>query len=202
MNTLVGKVTRILLILAVLVGAGTLLIASGHSNELGVAGSAALPISPTKVGPVTATNVLMVYDSDSNGFGGTADMIGPEIGSVKYKQGMLGALTLTLHTDFAQPNTTYNISLTCGPSHALACGFITQGTLTTNAAGVGNASDTFTLATLQGAPFGCGSRTDHVDLIGGPLGSVLTAGALNYFVPCAPGTAPTMPTGHGDPTGK
>src|SRR5215471_21325699 len=45
-------------------------------------------------------------------------------------------------------------------------------------------------------------RTDHVDLLGGPLGSVLTAGAINYFVPCATGTAPTMPIGHGDPTGK
>lgn len=202
MNTLLGKVTRVALILGVLVGAGTLLIATGNSSQLSAASAATVPSSPTKVGPVTATSVLMVYDSDSNGFAGTADMVGPEIGTVKYRQNSVGTLTLTLHTDFAQPNTTYDISLTCGPSHALACGFLTQGTLTTNGTGVGNATDTFSLATLQAAPFGCGYRTDHVDLIGGSLGSVLAAGAINYFVPCPTGTSPTMPTGHGDPTGK
>ncbi|HKF03446.1 MAG TPA: hypothetical protein VKB49_14105 [Candidatus Sulfotelmatobacter sp.] len=202
MNTLFGKVTRIVLILGVLVGTASLLIATGNSNELSTSGSDARSLSPTKVGPVTTTNVLMVYDSDNNGLGGSTDMIGPEIGTVKYKQGAAGSLTLTLHTDFGQPNTTYNISLTCGPSHALACGFLTQGTLTTNATGVGNATDVFPVATLQAAPFGCGFRTDHVDLIGGAVNSVLTAGAINYFVPCAAGSAPTMPTEHGDPTGK
>lgn len=198
MNTLFGKVTRIVLILAVLVSAGTLLIAAGNSNE----SSAATPFSPTKVGPQKVTSVLMVYDTDSNGFGGSADMIGPEIGNVRYQQNNSGGLNLGLHTDFAQPNTTYQVFLTCGPSHALACGFIAQGTFTTDATGVANVSVLFTLATLQGAPFGCGYRTDHVDMIGGPLSSSLTAGAINYFVPCATGTAPTMPTGHGDPTGK
>src|SRR5215467_1800050 len=168
MNTLFGKVTRIVLILGVLIGTASLLIATGNSNELSTSGSDARSLSPTKVGPVTTTNVLMVYDSDNNGLGGSTDMIGPEIGTVKYKQGAAGSLTLTLHTDFGQPNTTYNISLTCGPSHALACGF----------------------------------RTDHVDLIGGAVNSVLTAGAINYFVPCAAGSAPTMSTEHGDPTGK
>lgn len=202
MNTLLGKVTRIVLVLAILVCAATLLIATGNSNEVSTDGSAARSLGPTKVGPVTSTSVLMVYDSDANGLGGSADMVGSEIGNVKYRQNSLGSLTLTLHTDFAQPNTTYDISLTCGPAHALACGFLTQGTLTTNATGVGNASDTFSIATLRGAPFGCGFRTDHVDLIGGPLGSVLTAGAINYFVPCATGSAPTMPTGHGDPISK
>src|SRR5215471_626808 len=201
MNSLFGKVTRIVLILALLVGTGTLLIATGNSNEVSGA-SAAHPLSPTKVGPVTATSVLMVYDSDGNGLGGSADMVGSEIGTVKYRQNSVGTLTLTLHTDFAQPNTSYDISLTCGPSHALACGFLTQGTLTTNATGVGNATDVFPVATLQAAPFGCGFRTDHVDLIGGAVNSVLTAGAINYFVPCAAGSAPTMPTEHGDPTGK
>ena len=201
MNSLFGKATRIVLILAVLVGTASLLIATGNSKELSTNSSAG-SLSPTKVGPVTSTSVLMVYDSDGNGLGGSADMVGSEIGNVKYRQNGLGSLTLTLHTDFAQPNTTYDISLTCGPSHALACGFLTQGTLTTNATGVGNASDTFSIATLRGSPFGCGFRTDHVDLIGGPLGSVLSAGAINYFVPCATGSAPTMPTEHGDPTGK
>ena len=201
MNTSFGKATRIMLILAVLVGTASLLIATGNSKELSTNGSAG-SLSPTKVGPVTSTSVLMVYDSDGNGLGGSADMVGSEIGNVKYRQNSLGSLTLTLHTDFAQPNTTYDISLTCGPSHAQACGFLTQGTLTTNGTGVGNASDTFSIATLRGSPFGCGFRTDHVDLIGGPLGSVLAAGAINYFVPCATGSAPTMPTEHGDPTGK
>src|SRR5215469_2540601 len=122
MNTLFGKVIRIVLILAVLVGAGTLLIAAGNSNESSVASSPASPLSPTKVGPQKVTSVLMVYDSDSNGFGGSADMIGPEIGSIKYQQNNSGGLNLGLHTDFAQPNTTYQVFLTCGPSHALACG--------------------------------------------------------------------------------
>src|SRR5579864_7256076 len=69
MNTLFGKVTRIMLILAVLVGAGTLLIAAGNSNQSSVASAPAPPLSPTKVGPQRATSVLMVYDTDSNGFG-------------------------------------------------------------------------------------------------------------------------------------
>ena len=138
MNTLFGKVIRIVLILAVLVGAGTLLIAAGNSNESSVASSPASPLSPTKVGPQKVTSVLMVYDSDSNGFGGSADMIGPEIGRIKYQQNNSGGLNLGLHTDFAQPNTTYQVFLTCGPSHALACGFIAQGTLTTDATGIGN----------------------------------------------------------------
>jgi hypothetical protein len=201
MKTLFGKVTRIVLILAMLVGAGTLLIATGNSNELSVARAAAQPLSPSKVGPQVVTSVLMVYDNDTNGFGGSLDMVGPDIGRVNYQQNSLAALVLLPHTDFAQPNTTYQIFLVCGASHALACGFISKGTLTTNATGLGNASVTVSIATLQAAPFGCGYRTDHVDLIGGPLNSVLAAGAINYFVPCAPGTAPTMPTGHGDPTG-
>src|SRR6266576_2649966 len=108
-------------------------------------------------------------------------MIGPDIGRVNYSQSSVGALTLSPHTDFAQPNTTYQIFLVCGASHALACGFVSKGTLTTNATGLGNVSVTFPLATLQAAPFGCGYRTDHIDLIGGPLGSVLAAGAINYF---------------------
>src|SRR6478736_283101 len=202
MNTLFGKVTRIVLIVVMLVGAGTLLIATGNSNELSVASAAAVPSSPTKVGPQVKTSVLMVYDNDTNGFGGSLDMVGPEIGTINYRQNSVGALTIFPHTDFAQPNTTYQIFLVCGASHALACGFISQGTLTTNATGLGNASVTFSLATLQAAPFGCGYRTDHIDLIGGALSSSLAAGAINYFVPCAPGTAPTMPTGQGDPTGK
>lgn len=175
---------------------------AGNSNELSVASAAAHSLSPTKVGPQMSTSVLVVYDKDTNGFGGATDMVGPEIGSVKFTQGALGALTLTLHTDFAQPNITYNISLTCGPSHALACGFITQGTLTTNATGVGNVSDTFTLATLRGASFGCGYRTDHVDLIGGPLSVFLPQVRLTILFLVRRGRAPTMPTGQGDPTGK
>src|SRR5215471_12099438 len=136
-----------------------------------------------------------------HGLGGPADMVGPVIGRVSYRQGSNGRLNLVLHTDFAQPNTTYQIFLVCGPAHALACGFITVGTLTTNATGVGNAGIIVSLATLQAPPFGCGYRTDHVDSIGGGISSVLTAGAINYFVSCAPGMSPSVPTGHGDPTG-
>ncbi len=198
------KVTKIVLVLTILVGTGSLLIAIGHGNQLSATSAAAVPLGPTpnlKVGPQLTTNVEMVYDTDSNGLGGGADMVGPVIGNVSYRQGSNGRLNLVLHTDFAQPNTTYQIFPTCGPSHALACGFITLGTLTTNAAGMGNAGIIVPLTTLQAPPFGCGYRTDHVDLIGGGISSSLTAGAINYFVPCAPGTSPTSPTGHGDPTG-
>jgi hypothetical protein len=194
------RVTMMLLVLAILAGASSLLISIGYAN----ASSGTTTTSPTpnlKVGPQLTTNVPLIYDTDSNGFGGGADMVGPVIGSVSYRQGSDGRLNVVLHADFAQPNTTYQTFLVCGPSHALACGFTTVGNLTTNAAGMGNESLTVSLAKLQAAPYGCGYRTDHIDLIGGSLSSTLAAGAINYFVPCASGTAPTAPTGTGDPTG-
>ena len=126
-------------------------------------------------------------------------MGGPVIGSVSYQQGSDGSLTFTLHVNFAQPNGLYGIAFTCGPSHDLACGFTTVDQFTTNGKGKADKEVTLTLDFLRAPPFGCGYRTDHIDAVG-PLFNVLTAGAINYFVPCAPGGSPTTPTGHGDLT--
>lgn len=162
----------------------------------------------TTLGPQMSTRVLMVYDSDNNGLGGPSDMAGPRMGFTFYAQNTLGGLGLAETLVYAWPNTTYHVFLTCGPSHAMACGFIDLGTVTTNANGRGTTSKSVPLATLRTAPFGCGYRTDHVDLLqtAGDLSKgFLTSGAINYFVPCAAGTspaAPTTPTGPADPSAK
>jgi len=136
------------------------------------------------VGPIKETNDLTVYDSDSGGFGGPVDMRGPEIGTVSYSQPG-GNLLLRIRIEFGQPGTTYRVFLTCGPAHGLACGFVTIGTLVTNAAGAGASAITVPAAVLEASPFGPGFRNDHIDLLRGvgDLGKgVLTAGAINYFV--------------------
>jgi hypothetical protein len=136
------------------------------------------------VGPIKVTNVLAIYDSDSGGFGGPVDMRGPEIGSVAYSQPG-GNLLLNIKIEFGQPNTTYRVFLTCGPAHNMACGFITIGSLTTNAVGAGAAAITIPAPVLQSPPFGPGFRNDHLDLLknAGDLSKgVLVAGAINYFV--------------------
>lgn len=162
----------------------------------------------TTVGPQTFTRVLLVYDNDSNGFGGPLDMTGPEVGQVRYFQDGSGSLHVRIELNFGQPNTTYDVFLTCGPSHALACGFSAIDTLTTDAMGFGASGTTVAIAVLQAPPFGPGYRSDHIDLIqvSNPS-SVLTAGAINYFVctregtPDAPeGERERVTTGEGDPT--
>lgn len=137
------------------------------------------------VGPQTSTIVSIVYDTDSGGFGGPADMTGPAIGNLSYRQDSADDLNLAFAIDFGQPNTVYTVFLTCGPAHALACGFRAVGTVSTNAVGQGNATLTVPFSVLHSPPFGPGYRTDHVDLLeaaGGFSKGVLTAGALNYFV--------------------
>ncbi len=137
------------------------------------------------VGPQTSTIVSIVYDTDSGGFGGPADMTGPAIGNLSYRQDSADDLNLAVAIDFGQPNTVYRVFLVCGPSHALACGFRDVGTLSTNAVGQGNATFTVPFPVLHGPPFGPGYRTDHIDLLrtAGDLSKgLLTAGALNYFV--------------------
>ena len=135
------------------------------------------------VGPIKETNVPMVYDSDSAGFAAPADMRGPEVGSVSYTQSAGGNLQLRIKVEFAQVNTKYEVYLVCGPAHSLACGFVTIGTLTTNAAGSGGAAINVPAGVLQSAPFGPGFRNDHLDLIGSdPRTSILSIGAINYFV--------------------
>jgi len=164
------------------------------------------------VGPIKETNVLAIYDSDSGGFGGPIDMGGPEIGSVAYSQPG-GNLLVKIKIEFGQPNTTYRVFLTCGPAHNMACGFITIGSLATNAVGAGAAAITVPAAVLQSPPFGPGFRNDHLDLLknAGDLSKgVLVAGAINYFVckrllgakAAAPVPRLMADTQSGDPLGK
>jgi hypothetical protein len=140
---------------------------------------------PSPVGPITSTTVPLVYDSDAGGFGGPVDMTGPVVGSVSYQQNGASALELAITVDFGQPGANYEVFLTCGPAHSLACGFASVGTLTTNVAGSGSATIAVPLGVLLGTPFGPGYRTDHLDLLDPAAGfakGALTAGAVNYFV--------------------
>lgn len=139
----------------------------------------------TVVGPVTTTNVVMIYDTDSNGFGGPGDMNGPAIGEVAYRQAPDSSLQLDTRLEFAQPLTTYEVFLVCGAAHSLACGFVSAGTVTTDALGAGSATLTVSTGVLLTAPFGPGYRSDHLDLlqgVGDLSKGLLTAGALNYLV--------------------
>ena len=163
------------------------------------------------VGPTRETHVSVVYDSDSGGFGGPGDMNGPLVGTVAYKEPG-GNLNIKIDIEFAQPGTKYQVFLVGGPSHALGTGFITIGTLATDAVGAGSGTFTVAHATLLAAPFGPGYRTDHLDLLQGAgdlQKGLLTAGAINYFV-CRetgqPGHAAAEAhkgaVGKGDPLGE
>ncbi len=105
------------------------------------------------------------------------------------QSGNSGALRVVVSLKDAQPNTTYQIFFTCGPIHALACGYITIGTLTTNGVGNGNTGAFIVpLSTLQAGPFGAGSRTDHIDLLKGAFdlsAGLYVVGGINYTVPVA-----------------
>lgn len=166
------------------------------------------------VGPITTTNVPVVYDNDTGGFGGPLDMGGPQIGIVAYSEPG-DNLHVSINIEFGQPSTSYDVFLVGGPAHALATGFISIGTLLTNAVGSGAGVFTVPHATLVAHPFGPGYRNDHIDLLhaAGDLSrGVLTAGAINYFV-CPGKETPggqniKMPAaslgtpGQGDPLGK
>ena len=138
------------------------------------------------VGPITTTTVPIVYDTDNNGLGGPLNMAGATIGNVTYHQEPDGSLVLAFTLEFAQPNTRYTVYFVCGPAHALGCGFVSLGTLSTDAVGAASTTITVSFTNLQNAPFGPGYRNDHIDLLqeGAPLRSSLAAGAINYFV-CA-----------------
>ncbi|CAN5115770.1 hypothetical protein BH18ACT4_BH18ACT4_08280 [soil metagenome] len=62
--------------------------------------------------------------------------------------------------------------------------FVELADFSTDASGQGAATYVLPVATLQAPPFGCGYRTDHIDLIDEPGNEVLAAGAINYYVPC------------------
>ncbi|PYP83554.1 MAG: hypothetical protein DMG65_24140 [Candidatus Angelobacter sp. Gp1-AA117] len=137
-----------------------------------------------KVGPMPETQVPVVFDSDTNGFGGPLDMIGPQVGLIAYSEPG-GNLHIRVNIEFAFPSTTYEVFLVGGPAHNVSTGFIVIGTLVTDAVGSGSGSYTVGHATLLAAPFGPGYRTDHIDLlhaVGDLSKGTLTAGAINYFV--------------------
>lgn len=122
------------------------------------------------------TKLNMIQDSAGCGGAGQpacgaadSDMAGPTgFGFVNFNQDDEGNLRVVVSLKDATPNTTYEIFLVCGPTHALACGFITIGFLTTNVQGNGNSGAIIVdVTTLQAAPFGSGARTDHIDLLQG-----------------------------------
>jgi hypothetical protein len=141
--------------------------------------------SPVSASPNTKVDI---FQDCSTGCAEAIDMAGPTgFGHVNFNQDETSALRVVVSLKNAAPNTTYTIYLVCGPTHAVACGFISIGTLTTNGVGNGNSSAIIVpLSTLQGSPFGSGSRTDHIDLISpsGPAGGgVYAVGSVNYVVP-------------------
>ena len=130
------------------------------------------------------TQVPVVFDADTNGFGGPLDMNGPQVGLIAYSEPS-GNLHIRVNIEFAYPSTTYDVFLVGGPAHNVSTGFITIGTLVTDAVGAGSGSYTVAHATLLAPPFGAGYRTDHIDIlhaVGDLSKGTLTAGAINYFV--------------------
>lgn len=143
-----------------------------------------MPPPTPPVGPIKETHVQLAYDTDSGGFGGPLDMRGPLVGEVTYVQPG-GNLGIRINLEFGQPNTKYEVFLVCGPAHSAACGFISIGTLATDAAGAGGFGASVPSSVLQAAPFGPGFRNDHLDLLAGVgnlKGGAITAGAINYYV--------------------
>jgi len=119
------------------------------------------------------------------------DNAGPTgFGFFNYNVDANGDLRVVVSLKNAVPNTTYEIFLVCGPTHASACGFISIGFLTTNGQGNGNSGAIdIPLATLQALPFGSGTRNDHIDLlkgVGDLSGGLYTnsgATSVSYLVP-------------------
>ena len=61
------------------------------------------------------------------------DSSGPTgFGFVNYNKNEAGDLRVVAVVKNAAPNTTYDVFLVCGPTHATACGFVELGTVTTN----------------------------------------------------------------------
>lgn len=116
--------------------------------------------------------------------GGACDNVGPNVGSVTYVKTGAGALQLSITVTGAAANTSYTVYLTCGPTHDLACGFVSVGTVTTD--GAGNASTVITVsaATLQTLHPTPGTHNDHIDLLSGPHTIATTpTGTITYSVP-------------------
>ena len=151
-------------------------------------GVLALAFSNISVASAGRAIQLNLIQDCSTGCSEGVDMLGPTgFGFINYNQDNTGALRLLVSLKNAEPNTTYSIYLICGPTHGTACNFIIVGSITTNRRGNGNSGAIIVpLSTLQGAPFGSGARTDHIDLIapgGNAAGGVYVTTNVNYTVP-------------------
>jgi hypothetical protein len=130
-------------------------------------------LAPTATAAKYEQSGMFLDCAAGEGPGLCADMSGPSgFGWINTTYGP--DLKLQVAIRGASPNTSYTIFLTCGPTHALVCGFVEVGTIVTDAYGRANANQI-----VVRSPFGGGVRTDHVDILGSD-GSVLVAGNINY----------------------
>lgn len=89
------------------------------------------------------------------------DSVGPTgFGFVNVNKNAAGDLRVVAVLKNAAPNTTYEVFLVCGPTHATACGFVSLGTLTTNGQGNGNSG----AIVVEDPPY-VGGPNDHIDLL-------------------------------------
>jgi hypothetical protein len=122
-----------------------------------------------------------LFQDCSTGCPEAIDMVGPSgFGWINYTT--YGPdLKLQVQLRNAEPNASYRIFLTCGPTHATACGFVDVGGITTDRYGRGNANQI-----IVPTQFGGGARTDHVDILaasGPATAGAYVAADINYTVP-------------------
>ena len=130
------------------------------------------------------TKIELVNDCGGFGPGGACDNTGVAAGFVTFEQDATGALTIDVTLRGARPETTYLIALNCGPTIALACGYVFVGAVTTNTAGNGRSGDVVvSVATLQAAPFGSGQRSDEITMV--VHDGDLSAGGFDQITPFA-----------------
>ena len=128
------------------------------------------------------TKIELVNDCGGFGPGGACDNTGVAAGFVRFEQDDTGGLIINVTLRGGRPDTTYVIGLNCGPTIALACGFVLIGTLTTNAAGNARSGDLLVpVTTLQAAPFGSGPRWDEITMVT-KVGD-LSAGGFDQITP-------------------
>lgn len=137
-------------------------------------------INCTSPGP---TRIDIRFDDDNGPTG---------FGHVDFSTVAGGLIRLDIQLKNATPNSAHEAYFVCGPIHALACGYITLGTMTTDAAG--SASAVFEIV-----PPYPSLPDDHVDILGGGLGytagPVSSGGSAGVDVPGEPIGAEA-----GDPT--
>lgn len=105
----------------------------------------------------------LAYDNGPK-FPGARDMIGPRVGWVIAKQLRNGDLEVNVEVRRADANSSYNVIVYCGPTHANAIAVLAFGSpVTTNASGAGSGSVLISAASIAAA-CGSGSHTGHVDL--------------------------------------